>query len=316
MELRLFLSTLSTLLCISQTYDPSTCGNRPLVEDERGSPVEGEVDASPGNWPWLVSIQYAMDHRYEHLCEGSILNNQWVLTAAHCFRNQEKNISLWRVVCGANQLSEFGPETQVRRIKKLIVHENFDPEIQRYDIALINIVEPIAFNDYTQPACLPGETSEVSNMTNCYIGGWGDIEEESDEPSDILQEVHVDLIPLELCNSSDLYDGDIHFDHLCAGYERGVNDSCQGDSGGPLMCKGSTAKVFSVVGISSWGSGCAQLQSPGVYTSTQYFLEWIIQTLTDEGKSKSKTRKRKSIHEAQDNEETTELTQRRAKRVS
>ncbi|XP_075455006.1 acrosin-like [Ascaphus truei] len=285
-----------------------SCGNRPLVEDQRGSRVVGGIDALPGNWPWLVSIQYPTDDHYEHLCGGSILNNQWVLTAAHCFKNEEEEtIYSWRLVFGANQLSDLGPETQVRGIENLIVHEHYDPEIERNDVALINIAEPIAFNDYTQPACLPGKTSDVLSMTDCYIGGWGDIEEGADEPSDILQEARVDLIPLARCNSSHWYNGAVQFYNLCAGYEMGGIDSCQGDSGGPLMCKGSTAKFFSVVGITSWGSGCAQLQSPGIYTSTQYFLEWIIQTLTDEGKSKSKTRKRKSIDKAQDNEETTAL---------
>lgn len=181
-------------------------------------------------------------------------------------------------MAGANQLSELGPETQVRKFKKLYMHEQYDPETEKNDVALIEMDKPIAFNDYTQPACFPDSSMDVPKMLPCHVSGWGVMEEGSNEAADILQEAKVNMIPVSRCNSSQWYNGAIGKYNLCAGYEKGGVDSCQGDSGGPLMCKDTDSSVYYVVGVTSWGRGCAQAQSPGVYSSTQFFRSWIVKT--------------------------------------
>ncbi|CAG7731808.1 unnamed protein product, partial [Allacma fusca] len=63
---------------------------------------------------------------------------------------------------------------------------------------------------------------------------------------------------------------------ICAGHPEGGKDACQGDSGGPLNHEGK------MVGITSWGYGCAQAAYPGVYTEVSYFTEWVQSTISAE----------------------------------
>eukprot|EP00072_Mus_musculus_P062336 XP_011243711.1 PREDICTED: acrosin isoform X3 [Mus musculus] len=88
-------------------------------------------------------------------------------------------------------------------------------------------------------------------------------------------EARVDLIDLDLCNSTQWYNGRVTSTNVCAGYPEGKIDTCQGDSGGPLMCRDNVDSPFVVVGITSWGVGCARAKRPGVYTATWDYLDWI-----------------------------------------
>ncbi|KAM4807935.1 acrosin-like [Rhinophrynus dorsalis] len=277
MKLHLLLLTIMVLMHVCDSYNAGKCGSQPLFNSERGnSRVVGGMDALPGSWPWLVSIQEPSEGGHVHMCGGSLLNNNWVLTAAHCFKNQGNDFNTWRMVFGINQLSKMDKETQIRTIAQKIQHENYMPEQQRNDIALLRLDKPVEFNDFIEPACLPDKSAILKRMTDCYIAGWGVVKEGGAKAADVLQEARLDMIFPNLCNSTNWYNGVIGDYNLCAGYEEGGIDSCQGDSGGPLICKAKGDSVFSVVGVGSWGSGCAKKQNPGVYTSTQYYLDWII----------------------------------------
>ncbi|NXY35963.1 ACRO protein, partial [Pomatorhinus ruficollis] len=202
------------------------------------------MGALPGAWPWIVSIQDPRKTGTGHTCGGSLISPQWVLTAAHCFL-QARNVTMWRVLIGATQLSHLGPEAQVRHIKRLLAHQETSP---------------------------PDRGVELQGAAGCsflaVLPAQG--------PSDVLQEAKVRLLDIQLVNSSRWYAGTIHTHNLCAGYPRGGMDTCQGDSGGPLVCKDNSASYFWLVGVTSWGKGCARAKRPGVYTSTQHFYNWIL----------------------------------------
>ncbi|NWR49975.1 ACRO protein, partial [Regulus satrapa] len=252
-----------------------SCGLRPLTsDDDRGmTRVVGGTNANIGAWPWLVSIQDPTVAGTGHLCGGSLISVQWVLTAAHCFA-ASRNISAMRLLIGATQLTEPGPEAEVRLIKRLLVHKAYNRANQKNDIALLELNEPVRCSPYIQLACVPNATLNVAHLGTCYVAGWGATTERS-QSSDILQEAKVHLINVQICNSSEWYAGDIHTHNLCAGYPEGGIDTCQGDSGGPLMCQDTNADFFWVVGVTSWGKGCARAHRPGIYTSVQHFYDWI-----------------------------------------
>ncbi|OCT75682.1 hypothetical protein XELAEV_18030866mg [Xenopus laevis] len=259
----------------------NTCGIRPLAKNHRRVRriIKGST-AQPGSWPWLANIQMPLEtDNYKTVCGGTLLNDRWVVTAAHCFFDLKRFHHLVRIVLGANDMRQLGPEVQIRTIGKWIQHEDFDNGTNKNDIALIQLNEPVEFSDYIQPACLPPESSKVYNMDDCYVAGWGVLEEEYKTKTSILHEASVELIDNQRCNRSNWYNGWIKDYNLCAGHEQGGSDVCLGDSGGPLMCKKKRAAIYYVVGIVSWGGLCGQPHRNGVYISVQHFIQWIQENI-------------------------------------
>ncbi|KAM7131464.1 uncharacterized protein J5F26_000260 isoform 1-T1 [Ciconia maguari] len=134
---------------------------------------------------------------------------------------------MWRVVIGATQLTQLGPEAQVRNIKRLLVHKHYSSISERNDIALLELDQPVQCSYYIQLACVPDASLRVSELTTCYISGWGSTTARSGGSTDVLQEAKVRLIDVNLCNSSWWYSGAIHTHNLCAGYPQGGIDTCQ-----------------------------------------------------------------------------------------
>ncbi|NXP44455.1 ACRO protein, partial [Heliornis fulica] len=138
-----------------------------------GAPrVVGGTDAQPGAWPWTVTIQVPWHKGTGHVCEGSLISPQWVLTAAHCFI-RASHISMWHVVIGATRLGQPGPKAHLRYIKRLIIHEHYSTVTDSNDIALLELDQPVQCSDYIQLACVPDASLSISKLTTCYVSGWG-----------------------------------------------------------------------------------------------------------------------------------------------
>ncbi|KAM4902073.1 acrosin-like [Sylvia borin] len=246
----------------------------PLSSSEGTSQDTGGTGVHPGAWPGVISIQATLENGTWHMCSGALIDPQWVVTVANCFFGAG-DISRWEVVIGATDLSQPGPEAELRHIQTLQIHRYYDPATERNNIALVQLDQPVECSDYIQLGCVPDSSLAVAELKTCYIAGWRATPESAPGPRLVLQEAKVRLIDVQLCNSSRWYGGAVHPQDLCAGYPRGGIDTCQGDSGGPLVCKDNAGDYFWLVGLTSWGKGCAGAKRPGVFTSIQHFHTWI-----------------------------------------
>uniref|UniRef100_F6TC15 Transmembrane serine protease 5 n=1 Tax=Xenopus tropicalis TaxID=8364 RepID=F6TC15_XENTR len=231
--------------------------------------IVGGTDSSLGKWPWQVSLRW--DGR--HMCGGSIISSQWVMSAAHCFvLNGFLTVSRWKIHAGSISLST-GIAYSVRNI---YYNGLYSLETNDYDVALLKTTVPMSFSDTTRPVCLPRAYQQFQVTANCWIIGWGHVSE-GGQLSPVLQEAKVQLISSQICNHSSNYAGQISPRMLCAGYPDGRADSCQGDSGGPLVCQ--EGGLWWQVGIVSWGEGCGRPNRPGVYTNLTEVLDWVYHRL-------------------------------------
>lgn len=213
--------------------------------------------------PWQVALNIKIGGQ-TYLCGGSIIADRWVLTAAHCF-SQSTAPQHVRAKTGVTNYLTHDSWADVDRI---IVHEGYNPKTHEHDLALIRLRSqpegrtiPLATADEHIP---PGQPLEVT--------GWG-ATSEGGRASRHLLKANVPYVINATCNGSTAYNGVIRQGMICAGYRGGGVDSCQGDSGGPLVWRTADGPVL--VGVVSWGDGCARGLKYGVYTRVSSYVVWI-----------------------------------------
>ncbi|XP_059413789.1 trypsin-like [Carassius carassius] len=242
------------------------CGQAPL-----NNKIVGGEDATAGAWPWQVSIQSATFGG--HFCGGSLINKDWVLSAAHCFQSPMSTISIY---LGRQSQSGSNLNEAFRRASRVINHPDYSDPTHDNDLALIQLSSSVTFSNYIRPVCLAADGSKFAAGSDSWVTGWGALQSGGAAP-DILQEVMIPIVSNSDCSNA--YGSlAITSNMICAGLlNQGGKDSCQGDSGGPLVNRNNSLWIQS--GIVSFGIGCADPKYPGVYTRVSQYQNWITSTI-------------------------------------
>ncbi|RMZ99679.1 trypsin I-P1-like [Brachionus plicatilis] len=260
------------------------CGVSNAVPNIR---IVGGIEAVPNSWPSMALIifdymDFFLAKPTQIRCGGTVINKDSILTAAHCFITTltlsnglnfkvKPNFfyptyeSMYSVYLGVHSI--FG-HSSFYEIKSFTLHPNYDErKLNESDVGIIRLKDEIIFNNSIQPACLPYlKDSQYPTKMNIesWAAGWGTLSY-GGSTSYTLQNVK---ITLACCSSGSI---------LYAGEEEGGKDTCQGDSGGPLFIKDNYngQEKYIIVGITSFGEGCALPGKLGGYMKVSWFLNWI-----------------------------------------
>ncbi|XP_066986862.1 serine proteinase stubble-like isoform X3 [Macrobrachium rosenbergii] len=276
-------TTTSSTTTRTTTTTPSTTSSssttkkpcQPCGTVNRVSRIVGGVETEVNEYPWQVAVVYAGTNSV--FCGGSLLNDRIVVTAAHCILAIYNNNIIAEVLLGAHNLP-YPTATQQRiALAGSGYHANYSSSTFDHDIGFLLLSSAVVLSERVKPVCLPDVLKDYSGY-QAVTSGWGTLSEGGPQPV-VLNEVDVPILTNEACGQS--YYGLVTSNMICAGYASGGKDSCQGDSGGPLVVEDSGRWVL--VGITSWGNGCARPGNPGVYTRVTRYISILVDLMKQYG---------------------------------
>ncbi|GAB6060712.1 trypsin-like serine protease [Desulfonatronum parangueonense] len=251
------------------------------LADYRGSVriVGGDVVRDPEAYPWMISlaIPWIGDLYDAHDCGATLISPTWALSAAHCFVDDETGEVYDEVdaVLGTLSLKSPSPDFERIPVERLIIHPEYDRFTTDNDIALLKLNRPSSRQPVAKLAA--SDQDAAPGLMSTVLGwGWTLPKPRSfrSSSSDLLK-LNLPIVDNDICAQSMIYADSVITDNmLCAGTGLGGQDSCQGDSGGPLV-RSLEGGGHMLVGVVSWGEGCADPDSYGVYARVSRFVDWI-----------------------------------------
>ncbi|XP_034667700.1 lectizyme [Drosophila subobscura] len=265
-----FVIALSILVALLATVQAGKLSDKfaHLIPSFATGFVINGTEAEPHSAPYIVSLATKFD-KHSHICGGTIINKEWILTAAHCISNPE-NMS---AIAGLHTRALVDELTQQRLIDFGRVHESYTGGVGPFDIAILHVSEPFVFNEWVQPAALP--TREEVHEGESHLYGWGQPKSYVLTAAKTLQTVTTELVNYEECADALPETAPLEPTNICSSSRQQSVSACNGDSGGPLVVETENAPS-ELVGIVSWGYiPCGLAQLPSVYTRVSAYVDWI-----------------------------------------
>ncbi|XP_051983917.1 vitamin K-dependent protein C-like isoform X2 [Xyrauchen texanus] len=228
----------------------------------------GGTVGKKGESPWQALI---LNHEIMLHCGGVLIDENWVLTAAHCLESSTR----LTVRLGDYDRFKIEGTELVFTVKQAIVHPQYNHLTVDNDIALLQLSRPATFSTYILPACLPSrdlaERVLHRNGTMTVVTGWGKKNETAKHFISTLNFIDIPIMDSKVCSNYMI--NNLTQNMLCGGVLGQIKDSCEGDSGGPMMTM--YHDTWFLIGLVSWGEGCGQKNKLGIYTKVSSFVDWI-----------------------------------------
>lgn len=243
-------------------------------------------------FPWMALLRYRdIDGSLSFRCGGTIINDQYILTAAHCITN-----SLYSVIIGEHDTetdldcetisnsTTCNPPAEEILVGEPTPHPLYVKATSANDIGLLRLARKITFKDHIQPVCLPvTEELKAMPLRKLQLSGWGANENNTFSMSPQLLTAVLDAKDISYCRTTFKTER-LNENQICA-QGNGTIDACRGDSGGPLVTVANlnSAKTiqFGVVSIGVSSCGVGDLPRPGIYTRVQRYVEWILDNISE-----------------------------------
>lgn len=266
--------------------DSQGCGYQNLIG--LGPRITGSSEnAHFGEFPWSVIISFKETKnkgKSIYTCGGSLIHAQAVLTAAHCVHGKPNGDWIIRAGEWNTRAMDEPLAHQDRMVNEIVIHPLYHSGSLRNDVALMLLVEPFEIAENVGIICLPSSTTMQLDNLRCLASGWGKDAFKKGRYSSVLKKIELPIVPrercLELLRSTRLGQFyHLHRSFICAGGEN-KKDTCKGDGGSPLICPiPGYGGRFQQMGIVSWGIGCGENNTPGVYVNVPLYLGWINREL-------------------------------------
>lgn len=290
--------------------DPTECGvsvTKPRARNVRGN------KATSGVWPWQVNIYWDG----VPVCNGALIDKEWVITAAHCFYSKTwrpiiRPASRYTIKVGGHHLGDrkTSPE-QIIEAAKIFIHGNYKRQNHENDIALLKLERRVKLGKYVSPVCLPKINNDLAVPgKHGFVAGWGEkqtrVKQErkssgkrSRKKSRSKVTVHIALAISSnaICRNStnQAFNSTVMF---CAGDgEKAGQHSCRGDGGGPFVRERydsrSRSYRWTVAGLVSWGEGCGVKGRYNFFTRVEPYFDWIAKTMNPSKKGGHRSRRQR-----------------------